>query len=144
MHIVWNEHVRDYRWDTIGGDFANAQIVVTPLANGLYSIDIYRDELVRPFGPLQSRSVISKECLGSFVRCTAMNAYRNALCAGAPKGMEPHPYSTRKQMIELIHSRHKAQNDSFERHLHTVVSSLSEKRSLAAMHLKDIAEDETS
>jgi hypothetical protein len=136
VHIIWNEHVRDYRWDTIGGDFGNAQIVVTPLANGLYTIDIYRDDLVRPFGPLQSRSVVSKECLGSLIRCTAMNAYRNALCAGAPKGMEPHPYSIRKQLIELIHSRHKLQSDSYEKHMNTIISEYAEKRSSLAASLQ--------
>lgn len=46
MHIIWNEHSRDYRFDTIGGDFGNAQIVITPLPNDLYAIDLYRDKLV--------------------------------------------------------------------------------------------------
>ncbi|KAJ3100406.1 Ral GTPase-activating protein subunit alpha-2 [Phlyctochytrium planicorne] len=43
IHIVWNEHHRDYRRGTIGGDFGNAQIVVTPLNNGLYAVDILKD-----------------------------------------------------------------------------------------------------
>ncbi|RKO94861.1 hypothetical protein CAUPRSCDRAFT_196, partial [Caulochytrium protostelioides] len=30
VHIVWNEHWRPYRPKTIGGDFGNAIIVVTP------------------------------------------------------------------------------------------------------------------
>ena len=65
-----------------------------------------------------------------------MNAYRNALCAGAPKGMEPHPFTTRKQLIEVIHSRHKIQNDSFEKHMNTVISEFAEKRYVAASVLK--------
>ncbi|KAJ3373261.1 Ral GTPase-activating protein subunit alpha-2 [Kappamyces sp. JEL0680] len=115
VHIVWNEHHRDYRWETIGGDFGNAQICITPLPNGLYAIDTYRDELVRPFGPLQSRSVVSKDFLGSLVRETAMNGYRNALCAGAPKGMEAHPFTTRKATIAIISGRHRIPNDTYER-----------------------------
>ncbi|OBZ91240.1 Ral GTPase-activating protein subunit alpha-2 [Choanephora cucurbitarum] len=46
VHIVWNEHDRDYRIDTIGGDFGDAQIIVTPLPNSLYSIQVYRDPKV--------------------------------------------------------------------------------------------------
>jgi hypothetical protein len=46
VHIVWNEHDRDYRIDTIGGDFGNAQIIVTPLPDNLYSIQVYRDSKV--------------------------------------------------------------------------------------------------
>lgn len=44
--MVWNEHRRDYKPNTIGGDFGNVQIVVTPLPNGLYAIDIFRDQRV--------------------------------------------------------------------------------------------------
>jgi hypothetical protein len=47
VHIVWNEHDRDYKIDMIGGDFGNAQIIVTPLPNDQYSIQIYRDAKVR-------------------------------------------------------------------------------------------------
>lgn len=121
VHIIWNEHSRDYKWDTIGGDFGNAQICITPLSNGLFAIDTYRDDLVRPFGPLQSRSVVSKECLGTLVRSTALNAYRNALCQGAPKGMEAHPFTTRKQLINQISTRHKVVNDTFEKHMSLII-----------------------
>ncbi|KAJ3213934.1 Ral GTPase-activating protein subunit alpha-1, partial [Dinochytrium kinnereticum] len=46
IHIVWNEHYRDYRKNTIGGDFGNAQVVVTPMSSGLYTIDVMRDAKV--------------------------------------------------------------------------------------------------
>ncbi|KAL0079919.1 hypothetical protein F4703DRAFT_1174065 [Phycomyces blakesleeanus] len=46
VHIVWNEHNRDYRIGTIGGDFGNAQIVVTPMANSLFAIHVHRDPKV--------------------------------------------------------------------------------------------------
>ncbi|KAJ3031844.1 Ral GTPase-activating protein subunit alpha-1, partial [Rhizophlyctis rosea] len=64
VHIIWNEHYRDYRRNTIGGDFGNAQIIVTPLPNGLYAIECNRDGKVSTFGPLQNRMVISKAALG--------------------------------------------------------------------------------
>ncbi|KAI8919457.1 hypothetical protein DFJ77DRAFT_427803, partial [Powellomyces hirtus] len=34
VHIVWNEHHREYRRGTIGGDFGNAQLIVTPRTDG--------------------------------------------------------------------------------------------------------------
>ncbi|RKP27777.1 hypothetical protein SYNPS1DRAFT_26584 [Syncephalis pseudoplumigaleata] len=52
VHIVWNEHRRDYRPDTIGGDFGNIQIVITPVPNGLFAIDIFRDQRLDLPGPL--------------------------------------------------------------------------------------------
>ena len=51
-----------------------------------------------------------------------MNAYRNALCAGAPKGVETHPFTLRKQTIGIISSRHKVPNDSFEKHMTAVIT----------------------
>ncbi|KAI8910970.1 hypothetical protein EDD86DRAFT_130548 [Gorgonomyces haynaldii] len=43
VHVVWNDNWAQYKWDTIGGDFGNAQISITPLPNGLYAIDVFRD-----------------------------------------------------------------------------------------------------
>jgi hypothetical protein len=51
-----------------------------------------------------------------------MNAYRNALCAGAPKGVETHPFTLRKQTIGIISSRHKVPTDSFEKHMTAVMT----------------------
>ncbi|CAI2195105.1 5398_t:CDS:10, partial [Funneliformis geosporum] len=77
VHIIWNEHYRDYRKGTIGGDFGNAQIVISPLPNGLYNVDIYRDSKIPPFGPLLHGMIISRSVLGPLVRMTAIQAYRN-------------------------------------------------------------------
>jgi hypothetical protein len=120
VHIIWNEHYRDYRFDTIGGDFGNAQIVVSPLPNGLYAIDTYKDETVASFGPLQCRSIISKECLGTLVRCTALNAYRAAHAVGNTYAFETHPFSIRKQTLEIISTRHKVVNDSYEKFMTSI------------------------
>eukprot|EP00833_Pecoramyces_ruminatium_P000395 jgi/Orpsp1_1/1174427/evm.model.c7180000050040.1 len=45
IHIIWNEHNRDYRSKTIGGDFGNIQIIITPLKNGLYSVYVRQDDM---------------------------------------------------------------------------------------------------
>ena len=42
MHIVWNEHSREYRPNTITSQFNDAHIVVTPLDSGLFRINVHR------------------------------------------------------------------------------------------------------
>ncbi|CAG8501724.1 8669_t:CDS:10 [Funneliformis caledonium] len=73
VHIIWNEHYRDYRNSTIGGDFGNAQIIISPFSTNtgnqstsLYAVDIYRDK-IPSFGPLLSGMVISKNMLGPLI-----------------------------------------------------------------------------
>ncbi|KAI8622047.1 hypothetical protein BC830DRAFT_1091333 [Chytriomyces sp. MP71] len=119
VHIVWNEHYRDYRKNTIGGDFGNAQIVVTPMLNDLYAITVIRDQKLAPFGPLQSHTIISKPSLGSLVRSTAINAYRKALAPGQRLKLHPHPYSQRSNDITTILTRHKSAKFTFEHYLNS-------------------------
>ena len=113
VHIVWNHHHRDYRPDTIGGDFGNAQIVVSPLPNGLFSIRVNRDPKVRFFGPLLDGMVVSRAVLGPLVRVTAMHAYRATLhhATSSRNGtrMYRHVYHQRMADIKQIVQRHKAQ-----------------------------------
>ena len=107
VHIIWNDKDSDYKVDTIGGDFGNAQIVITPLSNGLYTIDIFKDSQLSNFGLLQSRSVVTKAALGPLVRFTSMAAHRVALAAhSGNEKSEPHPFDTRKETIEVISNRH--------------------------------------
>ncbi|CAI2173211.1 18255_t:CDS:10, partial [Funneliformis geosporum] len=84
VHIIWNEHYRDYRNSTIGGDFGNVQIIISPLSTNtenqstnLYGVDIYRDNKIPPFGPLLNGMVVSKNMLGPLVRMTAIHAFRS-------------------------------------------------------------------
>ncbi|RCI03744.1 Ral GTPase-activating protein subunit alpha-2, partial [Rhizopus stolonifer] len=102
VHIVWNEHDRDYRIDTIGGDFGNAQIIVTPLPNNLYSIQVYRDPKIPYFGPLFDRMIVSQAILGSLVRSTAIDAFRAA------------------NDVKTITNRHKVTNWSYEQFMEKI------------------------
>jgi hypothetical protein len=107
VHIIWNEHQRDYRIGTIGGDFGNAQIIVTPLRNGMYAIQIYRDTKVPLFGPLLDGMVVSQAVLGQLIRETAINAFR-ATVHTTTQAMFKHAYSQRAADIHTITQRHKA------------------------------------
>ncbi|KAI9355355.1 hypothetical protein DFJ73DRAFT_276580 [Zopfochytrium polystomum] len=114
VHIIWNEHYRDYKRTTIGGDFGNAQIVITPLANKLYSVDIMKDSKVASFGPLQHRMAVSKGVLGPLVRATAANAFRSALHIGQIHSGPPHAFSQRLSDIKTIISRHANSKSTFQ------------------------------
>ncbi|CAG8556335.1 13744_t:CDS:10, partial [Ambispora leptoticha] len=109
VHIVWNEHYRDYRRNTIGGDFGNVQIVITPLSNGMFAINLSRDQKIPLFGPLLNGMIISRNVLGSLVRMTAVQAFRNCLHhINAPSNtMFQHPYIERLVDITKITGRHK-------------------------------------
>ena len=46
VHIVYSEHTKDYHPETITTQFNDAHVIVYPLANGLYRIQVYRKENV--------------------------------------------------------------------------------------------------
>ena len=47
MHIVWSEHYRDYRHGIVNTDFAHVMIVIYPLKNHLFRIQIIKKPKVR-------------------------------------------------------------------------------------------------
>ncbi|KAI9018532.1 hypothetical protein CLU79DRAFT_705818 [Phycomyces nitens] len=106
VHIVWNEHNRDYRIGTIGGDFGNAQIVVTPMANSLFAIHVHRDPKIPYFGPLFDRMVVSRATLGPLVRATAANAFRASVHTNLYSFYKC-VYSHRANDVQTISNRHK-------------------------------------
>eukprot|EP01027_Heterolobosea_sp_BB2_P014325 GEZU01020594.1.p1 GENE.GEZU01020594.1~~GEZU01020594.1.p1 ORF type:complete len:604 (+),score=220.01 GEZU01020594.1:413-2224(+) len=105
VNIIWSEHTREYRKDTISSQFNFVQIVIYPLRNGLFRIQIYKkDEQIPTFGPLFDGMVISKRILGRMVRTTAINANRNVRFMQQGYGR---PYPTRKKLIQEIAARYK-------------------------------------
>jgi len=77
VHIIWSEHERDYSPTTITSQFNDALIVIYPLKNGLFRVQIFRKESKVPiFGPLLHGMAINKHLLKILVRPTSVNAYR--------------------------------------------------------------------
>src|SRR3989338_4974602 len=77
VHIVWSEHDREYRPWTISSQFNFVHIVVYPLDNGLFRVQIFTKEDVSPvIGPLLDGMVVEKRVLAPLVRQTAINANR--------------------------------------------------------------------
>eukprot|EP01117_Protostelium_nocturnum_P016875 TRINITY_DN6763_c1_g3_i2.p1 TRINITY_DN6763_c1_g3~~TRINITY_DN6763_c1_g3_i2.p1 ORF type:complete len:1437 (+),score=495.99 TRINITY_DN6763_c1_g3_i2:71-4312(+) len=50
VHIVWSEHNRDYKPNSLSSDVVETQIIVYPLPDGLFRIQVERKERVRIFG----------------------------------------------------------------------------------------------
>ncbi|KAF9931791.1 Ral GTPase-activating protein subunit alpha-1 [Linnemannia zychae] len=109
VHIVWSEHTRAYDRNTIGGDFGNVIIVLSPVRelyvdeNGitqdpsstrssseLVSVEVIRDMNLPVFGPLVDGMVVPMSQLGRLVRQTAIHAAR---LATAPPPLPPTPPS---------------------------------------------------
>ncbi|XP_050439323.1 ral GTPase-activating protein subunit alpha-1 isoform X2 [Adelges cooleyi] len=74
VHIVWSEHSKDYRRGIIPTEFCDILIVIYPLPNDLFRIQVSRKPEVPYFGPLYNEIIVQKPILANVVRCTAINA----------------------------------------------------------------------
>ncbi|XP_050530859.1 ral GTPase-activating protein subunit alpha-1 isoform X4 [Daktulosphaira vitifoliae] len=74
VHIVWSEHFKDYRRGIIPTEFCDVLIVIYPLPNKLFRIQVSRKPEVPYFGPLYNEVIVQKSILANVVRCTAINA----------------------------------------------------------------------
>lgn len=119
VHIVWNEHDRDYRIDTIGGDFGNAQIIITPLPDYLFSVQVYRDSKIPYFGPLFDRMVVSQAALGALVRSTAIDAFRATVHTNLYSFYKC-VYAQRANDVRTITNRHRVANWSYEQFMEKI------------------------
>jgi len=109
VHIVWSEHCRNYKPDTITSQFNDAHIVIYPLPNGLYKIQVFRKEDKIPlFGPLIHGMAITKQLLAHLVRSTAINA--NRYVRYNTEGYM-RPYPTRQKQLQEITGRYKTNKE---------------------------------
>ncbi|XP_024407076.2 ral GTPase-activating protein subunit alpha-1 isoform X3 [Desmodus rotundus] len=76
VHIVWSEHTRDYRRGIIPTEFGDVLIVIYPMRNHMFSIQIMKKPEVPFFGPLFDGAIVNGKVLPIMVRATAINASR--------------------------------------------------------------------
>ncbi|XP_048218405.1 ral GTPase-activating protein subunit alpha-1 isoform X5 [Perognathus longimembris pacificus] len=76
VHIVWSEHTRDYRRGIIPTEFGDVLIIIYPMKNHMYSIQIMKKPEVPFFGPLFDGAIVNGKVLPIMVRSTAINASR--------------------------------------------------------------------
>ncbi|XP_021102229.1 ral GTPase-activating protein subunit alpha-1 isoform X4 [Heterocephalus glaber] len=76
VHIVWSEHTRDYRRGIIPTEFGDVLIVIYPMKNHMFNIQIMKKPEVPFFGPLFDGAIVNGKVLPIMVRATAINASR--------------------------------------------------------------------
>uniref|UniRef100_A0A8C3HVH7 Ral GTPase activating protein catalytic subunit alpha 1 n=1 Tax=Chrysemys picta bellii TaxID=8478 RepID=A0A8C3HVH7_CHRPI len=76
VHIIWSEHTRDYRRGIIPTEFGDVLIVIYPMKNHMFSIQIMKKPEVPFFGPLFDGAIVNGKILPIMVRATAINASR--------------------------------------------------------------------
>ncbi|KAM6074138.1 ral GTPase-activating protein subunit alpha-1 isoform 4-T4 [Chlamydotis macqueenii] len=76
VHIVWSEHTRDYRRGIIPTEFGDVLIVIYPMKNHMFSVQIMKKPEVPFFGPLFDGAIVNGKILPIMVRATAINASR--------------------------------------------------------------------
>uniref|UniRef100_A0A672S0A6 Ral GTPase activating protein catalytic subunit alpha 2 n=1 Tax=Sinocyclocheilus grahami TaxID=75366 RepID=A0A672S0A6_SINGR len=76
VHIVWSEHTRDYRRGIIPTDFGDVLIIIYPIKNHMFFVQIMKKPQVPFFGPLFDGAIVTGTLLPSLVRATCINASR--------------------------------------------------------------------
>eukprot|EP01135_Chromosphaera_perkinsii_P003053 Nk52_evm35s233 gene=Nk52_evmTU35s233 len=110
VQIVWTEHTRVYRPEIIKTRFNDAIIVISPLPNTLYKIQVVKKPEVPVFGPLFDGMVVDKKSLAPLVRETAINANRAVM--SLVEGYKRY-YEQRQTYMDEIVTNHKS-SSTFE------------------------------
>ncbi|KAM4770900.1 ral GTPase-activating protein subunit alpha-2 [Rhinophrynus dorsalis] len=104
VHIVWSEHTRNYRRGIIPTDFGDVLIIIYPMKNHMFFIEIMKKPEVPFFGPLFDGAIVTEKLLPTLVCATCINASR------AVKSLIPlyqSFYEERALYLEAIIQNHK-------------------------------------
>ncbi|MEE6474748.1 hypothetical protein FKM82_010480 [Ascaphus truei] len=104
VHIVWSEHTRNYRRGIIPTDFGDVLIIIYPMKNHMFFIEIMKKPEVPFFGPLFDGAIVTEKLLPSLVCATCINASR------AVKSLIPlyqNFYEERALYLEAIIQNHR-------------------------------------
>ncbi|XP_041969105.1 probable Rho GTPase-activating protein CG5521 isoform X2 [Aricia agestis] len=110
VHVVWSEHWRPYKRDTLPTQFCDVLIVLYPLPGGLLRCTVSRKPDVVVFGPLWEECVIRARCGAALVRAAAFSGGR-AVRATMP--LYQHACSERARDLDSL-SRQYTQPVPFE------------------------------
>jgi hypothetical protein len=103
VQIVWSEHKRDFIMPKapMPGQaregLTDSYLVVYPLLNGLFRVQVQKRDSLTPFGPLMTGMAVTKRLLPSLLRMTALIANRRSLKIRQPDWR--HPMLERMQTI---------------------------------------------
>jgi hypothetical protein len=76
VSVIWSEHCTEYDPEVIKSQFNFVHVIIYPLQNGLYRIQIKKKDQIPSFGPLVDGALVSPKLLPLLVRATLINANR--------------------------------------------------------------------
>ncbi|KAM6455922.1 ral GTPase-activating protein subunit alpha-2 isoform 2-T2 [Liasis olivaceus] len=76
VHVIWSEHTRNYRRGIIPTDFGDVLIIIYPMRNRMFYIEIMKKPEVPFFGPLFNGAIVTAKLLPNLIRATCINASR--------------------------------------------------------------------
>jgi hypothetical protein len=107
VHIVWSDHYKDYRQDTMLTHFNFIIIIIYPLDQGFFRIQILKKISVE-CGPLLDGMIIPSHLLPALVRQTAINSTQQARYNKHPNFEKQ--LQTRKKSIQELIQKYPIQN----------------------------------
>ncbi|CAG4931760.1 unnamed protein product [Parnassius apollo] len=103
VHVVWSEHWRPYKRDTLPTQFCDVLIVLYPLPGGLLRCTVSRKPDVAVFGPVWEECVVRVRAGAALVRGAAFAGGR-AVRATMP--LYQHACSERARGLDALASHH--------------------------------------
>lgn len=103
VHVVWSEHWRPYKRDTLPTQFCDVLIVLYPLPGGLLRCTVSRKPDVCVFGPVWEESIIRVSGGAALVRCAAFSGGR---AVRATMALYQHAYSERARTLHALVAAH--------------------------------------
>ncbi|XP_072930014.1 probable Rho GTPase-activating protein CG5521 [Epargyreus clarus] len=110
VHVVWSEHWRPYKRDTLPTQFCDVLIALYPLPGGMLRCTVSRKPDVGVFGPIWEESVVRVSCGAALVRAAAFAGGR-AVRATMP--LYQHACSERARDLDALVAHH-TQPTTFE------------------------------
>ncbi|XP_049877742.1 probable Rho GTPase-activating protein CG5521 [Pectinophora gossypiella] len=110
VHVVWSEHWRPYKRDTLPTQFCDVLIVLYPLPGGLLRYTVSRKPDVGVSGPLWEQGVARVAGAAALVRGAAVAGGR---CVRATMPLYQHAYSERARTLHALVALH-TQPTTFE------------------------------
>ncbi|OHT07707.1 hypothetical protein TRFO_24060 [Tritrichomonas foetus] len=109
IHIVYCDRESDFEPTTITSQFGMVQIVVYPLPNSLFRVEVYWRNDVPFFAPLHQGTIVQKKALPSLVRSTALVAMMNLWYQ---QRAFYHPLTEMSELIKDMFGKHHANETS--------------------------------
>ncbi|XP_013192086.2 probable Rho GTPase-activating protein CG5521 isoform X1 [Amyelois transitella] len=110
VHVVWSEHWRAYKRDTLPTQFCDVLIVLYPLQGGLLRCTVSRKPDVAVFGPLWEECIIRVSCCAALVRGAAFAGGRSVR---ATMPLYQHAHAERARGLDALVAHH-TQPTTFE------------------------------